>query len=69
MDIDKIIGIVRDLKEEAPTMSVAGGGIAGLPPDQPPVNLKKRKKKNDLPTIIGRGKVPGARARWSKGVG
>ena len=30
---------------------------------------KKRKKKNDLPTIIGRGKFPGARARWSKGVG
>ena len=67
MDIDKIIGIVRTLKEEAPTMSVAGGGIAGLPPDQPPV-FKKKKKKNEMPTIIGRGKFPGARARWSKGV-
>jgi len=67
MDIDKIIGIVRNLKEEAPTMSVAGGGIAGLPPDQPPV-FKKKKKKNEMPTIIGRGKFPGARARWSKGV-
>ena len=67
MDIDKIIGIVRNLKEEAPTMSVAGGGIAGLPPDQPPV-FKKKKKKNEMPTIIGRGKFPGARARWRKGV-
>jgi hypothetical protein len=67
MDIDKIIDIVRELKEEAPTMSVAGGGIAGLPPDQPPV-FKKKKKKNEMPTIIGRGKFPGARARWSKGV-
>jgi hypothetical protein len=67
MDIDRIIGIVRNLKEEAPTMSVAGGGIAGLPPDQPPV-FKKKKKKNEMPTIIGRGKFPGARARWSKGV-
>jgi len=67
MDIDKIIGIVRNLKEEAPTMSVAGGGLAGLPPDQPPV-FKKKKKKNEMPTIIGRGKFPGARARWSKGV-
>ena len=68
MEIDKIIGIVRELKEEAPTMSVAGGGIAGLPPDQPPV-FKKKKKKNEMPTIIGRGKFPGARARWSKGIG
>ena len=67
MDIDKIIGIVRNLKEEAPTMSVAGGGIAGLPPDHPPV-FKKKKNKNEMPTIIGRGKFPGARARWSKGV-
>ena len=25
-------------------MSVGGGNLAGLPPDQPPVNLKKRKK-------------------------
>ena len=67
MDIDKIIGIVRNLKEEAPTMSVAGGGIAGLPPDQPPV-FKKKKKKNEMPTIIGRGKFPGARTRWRGGV-
>jgi len=43
MDINKIIDIIRTLKEEAPTMSVSGGGIAGLPPDQPPVFKKKKK--------------------------
>ena len=69
MDINKIIGIVRSLKEEAPTMSVAGGGIAGLPPDEPPVFKRKKKKKDEMPTIIGRGRFPGARTRWRKGVG
>jgi len=44
MDINKIIDIIRTLKEEAPTMSVSSGGIAGLPPDQPPVFKKKKKK-------------------------
>ena len=45
MDIDKIIGIVRTLKEEGgPTNSVGGGHIAGLPPDEPPVFKKKKKK-------------------------
>ena len=33
-----------NLKEEIAN-SVAGGGIAGLPPDEPPVNPKKKKKK------------------------
>ena len=64
MDINKIINIVRNLKEDAPVNSVGGGGIAGLPPDQPPVF--KKKKKSNLPTIIGRGKFPGARKRWSE---
>ena len=70
MDIDRIISIVRNLREDAmasaPTNAVSGGNIAGLPPDQPPVF--KKKKKNEMPTIIGRGKFPGARARWSTGV-
>ena len=65
MDIDKIISIVKNLKEDAPVNSVGGGGIDGLPPDQPPVFKKKKKKYSDLPTIIGRGKYPGARKRWS----
>jgi len=64
MNLDKIIGIIKNLNEEG--MMASGGGLAGLPPDEPPVNLKKKKKKNDLPTIIGRGKFPGARKRWMK---
>jgi len=72
MNLDKIIGIIKSLKEEAPTMSLGAGQIAGTVEagDDPPVSKKKKKKKkySDLPTIIGRGKFPGARARWSKGV-
>ena len=46
MDIDKIISIIRDLKEEgAPTMNVGAGNIAGTTEagDDPPVNKKKKK--------------------------
>ena len=50
MDINKIINIVRSLKEEiagaaAPTNSMAGGKIAGSTEagDPPPVNKKKKK--------------------------
>lgn len=63
MDIDKIIDIVRTLKEDAPTMSVAAGGIAGIQPGEDPPVYKKKKKK-DEPTIMGRGCFPGARKRW-----
>ncbi len=47
MDINKIIGIVRSLKEEAPTMSMGVGGIAGSAEagDEPPVKKKREKKK------------------------
>jgi len=46
MNTNKIISIVRFLKEDgAPTNSVGGGGIAGLPPDQPPVDLRKKNTK------------------------
>ena len=65
MNINRIISIIRSLKEEAvaaPTNSVGGGNIAGLPPDHPPVNRKKKK-----PPIIARGLLPGARKRWSNG--
>jgi len=66
MDIDRIISILRVLKEE-PTMNVGAGHIAGTREagDDPPV-YKKKKKYNELPTIIGRGKFPGARKRWMK---
>lgn len=45
MDINKIIDIVRSLKEEAPTNNVGGGQIAGTKEagDDPPVFNKKKK--------------------------
>jgi len=67
MKLGKILEIVRKLNEEAvvstPTNNASGGAIAGLPPDQPPVNLKKKKR----PPIMGKGCFPGARKRWSNG--
>ena len=59
MDIDKIIDIVRTLKEEGgPTMSMGHGQIAGSVEagDDPPV----RKKKKYIFQI-------GLRRRWGKG--
>lgn len=59
MDINKIIGIVRTLKEEGgPTMAMGNGQIAGSVEagDDPPVRKKKRK-----PTPIGRY---GTRRTW-----
>jgi hypothetical protein len=51
MDINRVIDIIRTLKEDAPTMSMGAGGIAGSveasnydPNFTPPVG--KRKKKN-----------------------
>ena len=63
--LENIKNIVRslNLKEEAPTMSVSGGGVAGITGD-PPVDLKKKKR----PPIIARGLMPGARKRWSQGM-
>jgi len=67
VNIDKIVGIIRNLNEEGmaglPANNASSGAIAGLPPDQPPVNLKKKKR----PPILARGKMPGARKRWSNG--
>ena len=63
MNIDKIIGIVRTLKEEGgPTMAMGNGQIAGSVEagDDPPVRKKK-------PTILARGKMPGLRTRWRTG--
>jgi hypothetical protein len=64
MDIDKVIGIVRILKEEGITNSVGGGDIAGTVEagDDPPVNICKKK-----PPILARGKMPGCRKRWRTG--
>lgn len=65
MDINKIIGIVRTLKEEGgPTMAMGNGQIAGSVEagDDPPINIRKKK-----PTILARGKMPGCRKRWRTG--
>ena len=65
MDIDKIINIVRNLREEAmvaPTNNVGSGKIAGTKEagDDPPVRKKR-------PPIMARGKLPGMRTRFKKG--
>ena len=79
MDIDKIIGMIRESKinEMMTTGSTAGapgfsskadpeGPVAGL--DMPMGCGEKKKKKKGEPTIIGRGKYPGARKRWREGL-
>jgi hypothetical protein len=40
----KIINTVRILREDGmlPTNNTSNGNIAGLPPDQPPVDLRKK---------------------------
>jgi hypothetical protein len=42
--LDRVISIIRDLKEEAPTVNVGSGQIAGTVEagDDPPVDLRKR---------------------------
>ena len=57
-----IMNMARSIREEAIANSVGGGGVAGLT-GEPPVNLKKKKR----PPILARGKMPGARKRWSNG--
>ena len=61
MDIDKIIGIVRTLKEEGgPTMAMGNGQIAGSAEagDDPPPPVCKNKKKRYI--YAGRG----SRKNW-----
>ena len=66
MDIDKIIDMVKSLREDAmmaaPTNAVGTGPIAGTKEagDDPPVRKKKQ-------PIIARGKLPGARTRFKQG--
>ena len=50
MNLDKIIGIIRNLNEEGmmaagPANNASSGNIAGLPPDQPPVRKRKKESK------------------------
>ena len=60
--LTNIMNMARSIREEAIANSVGGGGVAGLT-GEPPVNLKKKKR----PPILARGKMPGARKRWSNG--
>lgn len=66
MNIDKIIQIIRELNEEGSSIAnVSGPQALGFDPqnfETPPVFIIKKKK--NLPTIIGRGRFPGARKRW-----
>ena len=57
--LDKLISIVKSIREEvAIANNASSGAIAGLPPDSPPVFNKKKKRK---PTPVGRY---GSRRMW-----
>jgi hypothetical protein len=62
--LNHIRNMVRSIKEDVsiPTNNASSGNVAGLT-GEPPVNLKKQKR----PPILARGKMPGARKRWSNG--
>lgn len=60
MNIDKFIQIIKNLREEAPTMSVGTGEKSlgyNLETETPPVKKMRRKKKY---ATLGRG----SRKRW-----
>jgi len=60
--LDNIRNIVRSLNEDVPVNNVSSGHIAGaVPYKEPPVFMKKKKR----PPILARGKMPGARTRWT----
>lgn len=58
MEIDKVINIIRQLREDGAIANVTGPAIPGTQPGETPPVYKKR------PTIIARGRMPGARKRW-----
>ena len=62
--IDRLIQIIRQLKEDAvvgvpPTNNISSGNISKY---DPVMGFTRRKQ----PTIIGKSKYPGARKRWSQ---
>ena len=61
MDINRIISAIRSLKEDAPTNST-GPAVPGTGDDSSTVIVNKKKR----PPILARGKMPGARKRWTK---
>jgi len=67
MDINRIISIIRQLKEEGIVNAVGAGGLtnAATPPGRldgydKVMGMVRRKE------IIGKGKFAGARTRWKK---
>jgi len=67
MDINKIISIVRNLKEEGIVNAVGNGGLTSA--STPPGRLDGYDKVMGLTRrvgIIGKGKFDGARTRWKK---
>jgi hypothetical protein len=72
MDINKIISIIKTIKEDgaiggAPTNSVGDGGLTSkgqkLAGYDKVIGDGKMQKRSE---IIGKGKFPGARTRWKK---
>ena len=66
--VDKLIQIIRTLKEEGGMVVGAGGFTNAADPKGPVAGYDKvmgltRRKK----PIIGKGTFPGARKRWKKG--
>lgn len=43
MEKSKLNYIINNIKEN---MTATGGNLAGLPPDEPPVDLRKGKRRN-----------------------
>ena len=43
MDKNKLDSIINNIKEN---MTATGGNLAGLPPNEPPVDLRKGKRRN-----------------------
>ena len=73
MDIDKIIDIVRTLKEEGgPTMAMGHGQIAGSVEANYDPNFtsscKEEKEERRTITILARGLMPGAKNSLEEGI-
>ncbi len=49
--IDRVINIIKE------NMTATGGGLAGLPPEEPPVDLRKGKRRNWNPFFKNLAKI------------
>jgi hypothetical protein len=69
--LDKLIQTIRYLKEDgaiggAPTNSVGDGGLTSSGQKLAGYDKILGFTRRNKPSIIGKGKYPGARKRWSK---